>query len=332
MVYHRTSFHLAGSEEKLTSVVSHLVHDAQQMFSLSQQDPQQQPQEERHDHPQVGLIDHIAVMPLLIQQNRTDNDTSGSANQPEKANDDHKAFVPASPWGRAARAIGNSILLRQQQGQDEARPTIKTRVLFYGDADCHQTSLAEVRRNKTHFFQSKPATTTASHPIDTCCVGAPSQFVENYNIRLTRHCTKQVAMTLTQALRESSHGGLPGVEALTLPYSHGRWEVACNLLQPSLGSTEAMDQKVQEWVQQQPRLEEEKDDDDSHFHRYVEQAYRVGTTAEQCLDALDMAWQSIQNSTSKTNSNLDDDNGGEALREYNKEVQSKLKGFLSSVS
>jgi len=152
VVYHRTSFHLAGSEEKLTSVVSHLVHDAQQMFSLSQQDPQQQPQEERHDHPQVGLIDHIAVMPLLIQKNRTDNDTSGSADKPEKANDDHKAFVPASPWGRAARAIGNSILLRQQQGQDEARPTIKTRVLFYGDADCHQTSLAEVRRNKTTFF------------------------------------------------------------------------------------------------------------------------------------------------------------------------------------
>jgi hypothetical protein len=34
------------------------------------------------------------------------------------------------------------------------------------------------------------------------------------------------ARSLTQALREQD-GGLPGVEALTLPYSKGQFEVAC---------------------------------------------------------------------------------------------------------
>jgi hypothetical protein len=46
------------------------------------------------------------------------------------------------------------------------------------------------------------------------------------------------AWSLTRALREQD-GGLPGVEALTLPYSKGQFEMACKA---------AIESKVKEWA------------------------------------------------------------------------------------
>jgi hypothetical protein len=101
-----------------------------------------------------------------------------------------------------------------------------------------------------------------------------------------------MAQSLTRHVRERD-GGLAHVEALTLPYSRGRWEVACNLLRPNTTTTARhVQDAVQEWERRQiARLIE---DDDSLISdttarpplKLVEQCYRVGTTTEQCLQAL----------------------------------------------
>lgn len=69
-----------------------------------------------------------------------------------------------------------------------------------------------------------------------------------------------------------------GVEALTLPYGEGRFEVACNLLCPDVGSVESIDAKVKEWSAAQVKNED----------LVVEKAYRVGTTSDQCLEAISL--------------------------------------------
>ena len=68
------------------------------------------------------------------------------------------------------------------------------------------------------------------------------------------------------------------MEALTLPYSDDdeKWEVAANLLRPDLANTDAVQQVVEDW---QRELVGKQD-------VTVERAYRVGTTAEQCLQVL----------------------------------------------
>ena len=78
----------------------------------------------------------------------------------------------------------------------------------------------------TLFFQSQTVGASAKEQFVT--IGAPDSFVENFNIRL--QCQdRKIARSLTRELREMD-GGFPFVEALTLPYGPGHWEVACNLL------------------------------------------------------------------------------------------------------
>ena len=90
---------------------------------------------------------------------------------------------------------------------------------------------------------------------------------------------------------------MPGVEALTLPYirhaDHGGnvYEVACNLLEPKIGSVEQIEVELEKWIQQQKQQLLSKDDGDDMNDQYdrdyfIEKAYRVGTTEEQCLSLL----------------------------------------------
>ena len=74
--------------------------------------------------------------------------------------------------------------------------------------------------------------------------------------------------------------GLVGVEALTLPYDSGRWEVACNLLRPDLASAEDIHKRAEQWDRE---LEHQ-----ASNGRLLEFGYRVGTTAEQCVRVLDL--------------------------------------------
>jgi hypothetical protein len=78
------------------------------------------------------------------------------------------------------------------------------------------------------------------------------------------------AQFLTWALREQD-GGLPGVEALTLPYSKGQFEVACKV---------AIESKVKEWASKTMKSQPS--------DQLVEKAYFVGTTVDQCLEVNTM--------------------------------------------
>ena len=318
-VYNRSSIHLAGSEGMLSSVVAELVRDAQgRLIEDKKQERDSQTSSNKNSsvahHPYVGLVDHVSVMPLEPPEESISNANDGSTDNVSNINNSCDNFIPTTAWGRAARAIGTSMTLSNTN----------TEVFYYGSADPHNTPLAEVRRTKTKFFQSGGldptlSTRTANTPNqggatlalpkkDVATVGASSTFVENFNIRLTRNCDKKMAQSLTRWVRERD-GGLPGVEALTLPYSDGRFEAACNLLQPKIGSAEAIQEKVQEWAATMMAKQPEAGLDLDYF---VATSYRVGTTAEQCLSVLELVSQS----------------NSRALEAHNMNVRSQLEGYL----
>ena len=199
----------------------------------------------------------------------------------------------------------------------------------------NNTPLATVRR-KTSFFNSGGAHDNNSDNNENqqqqqqqyekgeCTIGTPLEFVENYNIRLTPNVDFGIAKTLTQVLRGRNIAtkgmGAPGVEALTLPYirdaDHGGnvYEVACNLLEPKIGSVEMIEVELEKWILQQKQQFSRDDggDDNDQYDRdyFVEKAYRVGTTEEQCLSVL---------------KNADDD---EYWIRYDQQVFSRFNEFL----
>lgn len=249
--YDRSSFHLAGNPGAVADVASSLaLHSIEGLLSLPKL-----PDVEVSRHPFVGLVDHVSVMPLLLTETGTSSD--------------------ASPHGEAALHIGSRL---QASG---------VQVFFYGDAHPEKTPLAVIRREKTHFFRSgglqqpkNDALASGTTAKGVATVGATTMFVENFNIRLTPNCDLKVARSLTSFLRERD-GGLLGVEGLTLPYGNKRYEMAGNLLRPDVSSAVEVLSKLDEWVQQTLKeLQFEKKSD------LVEAAYRVGTTAEQCLKAV----------------------------------------------
>ena len=278
--YDRSSFHLAGRPHHVATVATMIAEGAINGLLLLRQD---RTVDEESRHPFVGLVDHIAVMPLVYEV----GDCTGTTH--------HRQGI--TPNGQAAEYIGKQLMKTGLQ------------VHFYGNANPDGTPLADVRRDQTNFFRSGglESTTEASsgetNPIGVATIGAPSTFVENFNIRLTPNCTRTMARSLTRALRERD-GGLVGVEGLTLPYSNHRYEIACNMLQPEVGSAEAMMDVVQTWALQQLQSS-------SCFtsvDELVEVGYRVGTTAEQCLQVLSLS--------------------EEELKVHDSEVCTRLKGFL----
>lgn len=327
-VYNRSSIHLAGNEVMLASVVADLVREAQESLLEDEKAACTSSNDNEQTvvhHPFVGLVDHVSIMPLVgaaTDANATHAEsTPGIKTATVNTDNNENIFEPTTAWGRTARAIGGSMKLSNSN----------TEVFYYGSADPNNTPLAEVRRSKTKFFQSggldqvstpKTTSNTASsnqtvpiHKTDIATVGAPSDFVENFNVRLTRNCTKSVAQSLTRFLRERD-GGLPGLEVLTLPYSNDRYEAACNLLQPKVGSAEAIQDKIEEWAANVIAKNKQSGDGiELDLDYFVDQSYRVGTTADECLSALDLVSQS----------------NTIALEEHNLNVQTKLKGYLSTL-
>jgi Formiminotransferase domain, N-terminal subdomain len=341
-VYNRSSFHLAGTNagNALVDVAASLAISAIQMLARNDADDEHTIKEEasdtstsssdctsqnehhhhHHHHPFVGYVDHISVMPLASP---TDQNVNGSNHTVFDRDDFQPKACSAS--GMAARAIGKAL--------EEAG--LVDEVYYYGDAHPLGTPLATVRRERTRFFQtggccSKSDTTTpATSPTvakpQVTTVGAPPEFVENFNVRLTRHVSKAMAQSLTRHVRERD-GGLANVEALTLSYSRGRWEVACNLLRPITSTTARhIETVVQQWQRRQQlqtnSLRANNDDSSCDAAEtptsspptllLVEQCYRVGTTTEQCLQAL------ISCANDKVN-----------LRKHDEIVAIKLKEFL----
>jgi glutamate formiminotransferase len=253
-VYNRSSFHVAGDYKTVAQVATKMIvttvkklrtlPKAPEILSLA--------------HPYIGLVDHVAVMPLeaVSVEDKMLAFYFGRVTPPR-----------TPPAAKAAKTIGN--VMRDQLG---------IYVFLYGDAHSTKSpSLAAVRRTQTKFFESGGLSKGegAADAVESATVGATANFVENFNILLRSNCSKKLAQDLTKRVRERN-GGLEGVEALTLPYSNDRYEVACNLLRPDTTGATAMEIQdvVDDW-----ELE--------HGRRLVERGYRVGTTAKQCLQALD---------------------------------------------
>jgi glutamate formiminotransferase len=201
-------------------------------------------------------VDHISVLPL-------DND---DRKDHQIIKDTMTTTLTLTGW--VAKEIGKSL---NEIGAD---------VLYYGYAHPSCTPLATVRRESTQFFASKSKNKNGSddaltehvtNSLGQVTVGAPEYFTENYNIRLRSSTPKNIAQSLTKHVREKD-GGLLYLEALTLPYSHNRYEVACNLLNPNVTSTNSIDERIKSW---------------KYFgENWIEASYRVGTTKEMCWNAL----------------------------------------------
>mmetsp|Transcript_27566 Transcript_27566/g.75212 ORF Transcript_27566/g.75212 Transcript_27566/m.75212 type:complete len:364 (-) Transcript_27566:98-1189(-) len=269
--YDRSSFHLAGSPALVADVGSSLAGRAiealtrfdasyynQSINTMTRTQSSNAPRaEETNDngstsagqrHPTVGLVDHVSVLPL-------EDETAGSIT------------------GSVAREIG------------EIMKTVGADVLYYGNAHPSGKELAVVRRESTRFFDTSSANppVAVTNTAGQVTVGAPPRFVENFNIRLQPRVPKKMARTLTESVRERSGRGLPHVEALTLKYGPDQYEVACNLLDPTVTSSNDIEKRMRIWEKGQEI------EDVVGSYDLIETAYRVGTTEGMCLDALHKA-------------------------------------------
>lgn len=275
-------------------------------------------------HPLVGLVDHVSVMPLSLaslssshsntssqtndyDDDDDDDDPCNNTNQQQELLDANTNFLH-SDFNASALAALQILHALELKG---------VRCLPYGTAHPKGIPLATVRREWTDFFKSGSLShnkealyysckeedendALSSLLLGTCTVGSPTHFVENFNIRLTRHVTKKQAMALTKRVRQRD-GGVLGVEALTLPYSNGRWEVACNLLMPheKEGTVDCIMEQVNEWLKEDMMCANTATIDTTTitttgkglsykgcYSQYVEDCYRVGTTVDQCMSVV----------------------------------------------
>lgn len=300
--YNRSSFHLAGTAELVARVATDMAVTAVTDLRTLQQEQKQNSINSTDDaeavssarntapasatvahHPYIGLVDHVSFMPLQsVADQKTNNNNEEGIGEYD---------LGTTPAGEAARQVGQAM--KEQLG---------IHVLFYGAADHpNQRTLADVRKHETKFFRSgglsndndaavaapRQQESFAHSSTEAATVGAPEEFVENYNIRLRGKRNR--AQQLTRLVRERD-GGLKFVEALTLPYSDGRWEVARNLLRPG-SSTNASDIQA---VVDAFEISEAKSIANAEETVLVEKCYRVGTTAEECLQALQQVSRSVE--------------------------------------
>lgn len=256
-VYNRTSLHLAGTPEIILDVASELIEHVVVELRKLVVDTEISSMDSSTDHPHVGLVDHVAVVPLItgMESRIVDPDTKFSPQ-----------FL-TTHGANVARKLGIFI-----------RDKLNIHVFFYGLAHRNKISLVKVRRRQTTFFKGKAR--IIDGPLEpelptseSCTVGAPEEFVENYNVRIKESCSKKAAQHLCRSVRESD-GGLDGVEAITLQYSKNRWEIACNLLRPHAGGADvdALKEEFRDWNKDK---------------KLMEKGYRVGTTQAQSIKVLE---------------------------------------------
>jgi glutamate formiminotransferase len=282
--YDRSSIHLAGRSDCVTNVASELILSAINVIDVGVGNRFGENADSRH--PFVGLVDHVSVMPLAYPMNQNHSPVENCSNDREAATN-------------AARDIGRKI-----------SKTKLVNVHYYGMACPQNTPLAKVRRESTSFFQSGGAIDREQNgqhrsipesksPLNLAkkgdaTVGTPINFVENFNIRLTSKVNFDQAKTLTQFLRGRNIGekgyGVAGVEALTLVYNRDKsqggsvYEVACNLTKPKEGGgVQEVRAQLDKWIKIQSERSSVETDGEMYF---VEDAYRVGTTEEQCRRVL----------------------------------------------
>lgn len=329
--YNRSSFHLSGTSECVSDVAGRLICNALNEIDLDDDNDSNKSGDDKGGessrHPFVGLVDHVSVMPILYPKINTQCDMRS---------------ITCEAAVNSAREIGKQI-----------SETNLVNLYYYGKACPNNTPLATVRRERTSFFksggavdidqsQSNDITKQNDSAIKTkialkgdTTIGTPTNFVENFNIRLTSNVSLEQAKTLTQFVRGrniSTKGyGVDGVEALTLPYirdtSEGGkvYEVACNLTNPKEGSAANVMIQLEKWIdmQRQQKLSDTNhgsvDISKFNYDYFVEDAYRVGTTEEQCLDVL------LKGRVDDNNDRLSSVKRDLYWEEYDKEVFRKFK-------
>jgi hypothetical protein len=211
-LYNRSSFHLAGTPDGIVKVVSQLALEAHKVFRSDWhgdcEDDDDGGYTCRHPHPAVGIVDHVAVMPLVLPLSShrrvigsSDEDRDSFSSSSSTSSTAPSSFV----CGSAAIRIGEAL---RRDGPNDVR------VLYYGDAHPDKLPLAQVRREQTDFFSrsryaggrlrrrrdpliddtsndgvESVASSSSSSPslsswTPTTVVGAPPRFVENWNVRL----------------------------------------------------------------------------------------------------------------------------------------------------
>jgi glutamate formiminotransferase len=204
--YHRTGFTIAGIAPAVSTAVRSLTTEALEEIDLREH--------VRVTHPRIGSVDHIVFHPL-----------AGSS-------DLELAAVTA-------------IQLAQEVGIKCNVP-----VYLYGAAHKSRRQLADLRRSLGYFRGAKDGVWSgAPAPLSqlsqqqvpapdygsfdgfeksgAICVGA-TPWVVNYNVPLITDdmdSARQIARMVSER-----GGGIPQVQAMALPHSHGVIEVACNLL------------------------------------------------------------------------------------------------------
>lgn len=257
-VYNRTSLHLAGTPEIILDVASELIQQiVMELRAIVVDESEDDRIGSTTEHPHVGLVDHVAVVPLV----------TGMESQ---ILDPYTTFTPLfvkTHGADVARKLGKFVC-----------DSLNIHVFYYGLAHKKNVPLVKVRKRRTNFFKSNGRIVTGSMEPDqptmeSCTIGAPEEFVENYNVRMKAKCTKKTAHYLARLVREKD-GGLAGIEAMAFPYSKDRWEVACNLMRPYAGgaNVEALKDEFRKW---------------NSGRNLMEKGYRVGTTQEQSIKVLE---------------------------------------------
>jgi len=290
--YDRSSFHLAGTADLVAEVASNLAVTALTNLKNFEVDTiNSEDNDKKTTHPFVGFVDHVSVMPLLIPHMPDSHAGFKDSNMVFKLNE-KEMQVQREEASNVSKAIGSSMA------------DLGCVVYSYGSACKENTPLAIVRREKTRFFRSggldkdsppvESSGTSSGSPYGIACVGSPDNFTENFNIRLiagSEQETKLAAISLARRIRERD-GGIVGVEALSLPYYGGTFEVACNLLQPREGSRDSIRKEIESWLYSYNKVIKA-----HHDHALkspivsIDDAYGVGTTQLQCLEVLQKYFQ-----------------------------------------
>lgn len=268
--YNRSSFVLAGASPQAVAATA-LELTSAALAAL--------PDLREHDatHPRIGIVDHISFAPLCPPPEAEASEGSWAASaasaetqapgdeQPHYAN----VGVNMDDAADAALSLSNSLAEK-----------LDLPVMLYGAArraPLEPRTLAETRR-QTPYFRGKAknsgvaetaAAAAAGEGDDdiwkavtpdlggpvvdprrgVCCCGAVP-LVLNYNVRLATE-DRAVAAAATRAVRSRGGGGgampssgLPFVEALPLVHENGNFEVACNLLDPSVTPPQAVLERI----------------------------------------------------------------------------------------
>eukprot|EP01041_Mallomonas_annulata_P005432 gene5432-10896_t len=193
-------------------------------------------------HPTLGVVDHVCFFPL------------GTATLSDAKN--------------SALSFSSQLSTRHN-----------IPIFLYGEASINKIKLKEIRKSLGYFdntFNSQKSLITPIPPdigpnaindkIGISCVGA-IPFVQNFNMKFANISEKSNVAKITKHIREDA------VEALTLQHEVGSYEVACNLLQPSIKGPQYVLDRAQQRA--------------AELNLEIDSYYTTGPSEQDLLDMID---------------------------------------------